>query len=603
EWQTKFVTTGETSHTYKAKDLMNMIAESTYICGDPGLQFDTISNKWHTCKNSGRINASNPCSEYFFLDDTACNLASINLMKYLNEDSSFDLQGYLHTIDTSILAQEIFVGNASYPTKVIENNSHIYRTLGLGYANLGAILMAKGYAYDSDNGRDYASVLTSIMTGEAYNMSSRIAQYHQPFSGFAANKEPMLEVIKMHKDASEKINNRNIDSELYSASINVWKEAYHRGEEYGYRNAQVSVLAPTGTIAFLMDCDTTGIEPDIALVKYKKLVGGGYLKIVNNTVPLALANIGYDDRQVDDIVKYIDENETIEGSSLKSEHLNVFDCAFRALNGTRSIHYMGHIKMMSAVQPFISGAISKTVNMPNESTVEEIYNAYIEAWKMGIKAVAIYRDGCKRSQPLNTSKTEDKKVETTVYKPYRRKLPDERQSITHKFSIAGHEGYITVGMYEDKTPGEVFITMSKEGSTISGLMDSFATSVSLAFQYGVPLKVLIDKFAHSRFEPSGFTQNKNIPYAKSIMDYIFRWLALKFDNEHHVNNSEIIDATVIENKKQQLQVSNEKRIESHEKVSFMTQEDSPPCTYCGSIMVRNGSCYKCINCGGTSGCS
>jgi ribonucleoside-diphosphate reductase alpha chain len=627
KWTTKYVTTGEDDGTHNARDMMQLIADSTHICGDPGLQYDSTINKWHTCKNSGRINASNPCSEYVFLDDTACNLASINLMKYLNKDGTFDIKGYIHTIDTSILAQEIFVGNASYPTKSIEANSHVYRTLGLGYANLGAVLMSKGLPYDSDKGRDYASALTSIMTGEAYNMSARIAEKQGAFSGFAANREPMLEVIDMHREASEKINRSDIiEKDLYETSLRVWREAFEKGKQHGYRNAQVSVLAPTGTIAFLMDCDTTGIEPDIALVKYKKLVGGGFLKIVNNTVPQALRNLGYSNQQTDEIVSYIDENETIEGApALKEEHLPVFDCAFRALNGTRSIHYMGHVRMMAAVQPFISGAISKTVNMPTEATVEEIYNTYLEAWKLGIKAVAIYRDGCKRTQPLNTSKSTPK-ADTATAKIYRKKLPDERASVTHKFSIAGHEGYITVGMYEDGNPGEVFITMAKEGSTISGLMDSFATSISLALQYGVPLKVLIDKFAHSRFEPSGFTQNKNIPFAKSIMDYIFRWMALKFDGtsvgpsaemspahapapvqakvkEVHAPASVTVTVTKTETKSNGNGKSKQYTLEGLEKVSFLPHEDSPPCMYCGSIMVRNGSCYKCINCGGTSGCS
>lgn len=632
KWTTKYVNTNEDADTYNARDLMKMIAESTHVCGDPGLQYDSTINKWHTCKNSGRINASNPCSEYVFLDDTACNLASINLMKYLSKDGNFDIKGYIHTIDISILAQEIFVGNASYPTKAIEKNSEIYRTLGLGYANLGALLMAEGLPYDSEKGRNYAAVLTSIMTGEAYNMSSKIAEKKGTFEGFELNKEPMLEVIEMHKNASEKINSESVSTSLYQASMGVWQEAYKNGKKHGFRNAQVTVLAPTGTIAFLMDCDTTGIEPDIALVKYKKLVGGGFLKIVNNTVPLALKNLGYKDDEIDQIIKYIDENETIEGApNLKQSHLPVFDCAFRPLNGTRSIQYMGHVRMMSAVQPFISGAISKTVNMPSDATVEEIYNTYIEAWKLGLKAVAIYRDGCKRTQPLNTSKNTSK-TESATIKPYRRKLPDERKSLTHKFSIAGHEGYITVGMYEDGTLGEVFITMAKEGSTISGLMDSLATSISLALQYGVPLKVLIDKFAHTRFEPSGFTQNKNIPFAKSIMDYIFRWIAIKFDenpsnqddtsataNKATVKTREVpetqqaqaVQTETITETKTKVQTkgngSSSKgknySLQGLEKVSFLPHEDSPPCMYCGSIMVRNGSCYKCINCGGTSGCS
>jgi ribonucleoside-diphosphate reductase alpha chain len=612
DWETKAITTGETLDTYKASELMKMIATATHVCGDPGLQYDSTINKWHTSKNSGKINASNPCSEYLYLDDTACNLASINLLKYLNEDGSFQIPAYVHTINTSILAQEIFVSNASYPTPAIAENSERYRTLGLGYANLGAVLMAKGLPYDSDSGRSYAATLTSIMTGQAYNMSAKIAEKKGSFDGYAVNKEAMLEVIQMHKEASTKIPTNYVDADLYAESLKVWEEAYTNGKKYGYRNAQVSVLAPTGTIAFLMDCDTTGIEPDIALIKYKKLVGGGFLKIVNNTVPLALKNLGYSSLEVDEIIKYIDENETIEGAPiLKEEDLAVFDCAFRALNGSRSIHYMGHVKMMSAVQPFISGAISKTVNMPTDATVEEIYNTYIEAWKLGVKAVAIYRDGCKRTQPLNTSKDADKKVEkqNTTVKPYRRKLPDERKSITHKFSIAGHEGYITVGMYEDGTPGEVFITMSKEGSSISGLMDSFATSVSLALQYGVPVQVLISKFIHTRFEPSGFTHNKNIPFAKSIMDYIFRWLEMKFPNNVEENfvaeeaKAEVVEAPKKVEVKSNGSENKKLNVSSLEKVSFLPQEDSPPCASCGSIMVRNGSCYKCINCGGTSGCS
>lgn len=617
-WTTKHVSTGADGDTYKARDLMKMIAQGTHVCGDPGLQYDSTINKWHTCKKSGKINASNPCSEFVFLDNTACNLASINLMKYLKTDGSFDVDGYKHTIDISILSQEIFVSNSSYPTPAIAKNSEMFRPLGLGYANLGSLLMAKGFPYDSDKGRNYASVLTSIMTGEAYFTSSLIAQKHGAFSDYEFNKESMLEVIKMHKEASEKINPDDLEENLYLESLNVWENAYESGKEFGYRNAQVTVLAPTGTIAFLMDCDTTGIEPDIALIKYKKLVGGGFLKMVNNTVPMALQNLGYDESEISEIIKYIDENETIEGApALKDEDLSVFDCAFRALNGTRSIHYKGHLKMMAAAQPFLSGAISKTVNMPNEATVEEIFNTYIEAWKMGIKAVAIYRDGSKRIQPLNTSKDKAKKTETIVeIKPYRRKLPDERASITHKFSIAGHEGYITVGMYEDGTAGEIFISMSKEGSTISGLMDSFATSVSLALQYGVPLHILISKFAHSRFEPSGFTPNRNIPFAKSIMDYIFRWLSLKFDTETNPDTPIYSDHTVKKASDFQKQVkttdnghkklSSESKQESVapvKKVAFLPQEDSPPCISCGSIMVRNGSCYKCLNCGSTSGCS
>jgi len=613
DWETKEVLTKEVAEAYKAQDIMKMISEATHLCGDPGLQYDTTINKWHTCKNSGKINASNPCSEYMFLDDTACNLASINLLKYLNDDASFNLEAYLHTIDISILAQEIFVDSSSYPTPAIEKNSHTYRTLGLGYANLGALLMTNGYPYDSDVGRAYAAVLTSIMTGQAYKMSSRIAELKGAFEAFEINKESMLDVIEMHREEAERIKNNLVDKTLYSKSLKIWKEVLENGEKFGFRNAQVTVLAPTGTIAFLMDCDTTGIEPDIALVKYKKLVGGGFLKLVNGAVPQALTNLRYSQDEIDDIIKHIETEETIENAPhLRNEHLPVFDCAFKPLKGTRSIHYMGHVRMMAEVQAFISGAISKTVNMPNETTVEEIYNTYIEAWTLGLKAIAIYRDGCKRIQPLNTSKdskdTKTKeKSEEVVGKAYRRRLPAERQSITHKFKVGGHEGYITVGMYEDGMAGEVFITMSKEGSTISGLMDSFATSVSLALQYGVPLEVLVGKFSHMRFEPSGFTQNKQIPMAKSIMDYIFRWLSLKFLKEEDAedqsiyetvnkntnnNNAPIASNLISENESSKLQ-----------NLSFLPQEDSPPCSICGSITVRNGSCYKCPNCGSTTGCS
>ncbi|TMB64315.1 MAG: vitamin B12-dependent ribonucleotide reductase, partial [Deltaproteobacteria bacterium] len=531
EWKTRYVRTGEVFETYKARDLLRMIAESTYFCGDPGMQYDTTINDWHTCSNTARINASNPCSEYMHLDNSACNLASLNLLKYLRDDGVFDTESFRRAVDIIILAQDILVDNSSYPTAEITANAHAFRELGLGYANLGALLMSLGLPYDSDAGRAYAAAVTALMSGEGYLQSTRVAEATAAFAGFEVNRQPMLRVLNKHRSHAYKISSSHVPLDLLTAAREAWDQTCGEAEKYGVKNSQISVLAPTGTIAFMMDCDTTGVEPDIALVKYKKLVGGGLLKIVNNTVPRALKRLGYDVKQIQEIVEYIDEHETIEGAPhIKDEDLAVFDCAFKPANGSRSIHYMGHVKMMGAVQPFISGAISKTINMPTDVTVDEIMQAYTESWKLGLKAVAVYRDGSKRTQPLNTSKEEKKAAaaEAKETRPFRRKLPDERRSITHKFDIAGHEGYITAGMYEDAQPGEIFITMSKEGSTISGLMDSFATAISMALQYGVPLRVLVDKFSHMRFEPSGFTKNPDIPIAKSIMDYIFRWLASKF---------------------------------------------------------------------------
>ena len=533
-WSTRAVVSGLVMDTYKARDLMRLISEGTYVCGDPGMQFDTTVNEWHPCPNTARINASNPCSEYMFLDDSACNLSSINLMKFVRPDGELDVVAYRAAIRTLITAQEILVDNASYPTPAIAKNSHAYRPLGLGYANLGALLMSRGLPYDSDAGRDYAGWLTAIMTGEAFAQSARISRDHGgPFDGYEMNREPFLRVMNKHRDAVKGITQKNVPTELYNASKQAWDDAVTLGEDYGYRNAQATVLAPTGTIGFMMDCDTTGVEPDIALVKYKKLVGGGLMKIVNQTVPMALAKLGYTEQQIKAIIEYIDQNETIEGApELKEEHLPVFDCAFKAQKGERSIHYMGHIKMMGATQPFISGAISKTVNVPKEATVEEIMEAYIQSWKMGAKAISIYRDGSKRTQPLNTGKdkvaAEVEKVVASMGQPVRRRLPDERQAVTHKFDIAGHEGYITVGLFEDGTPGELFLVMAKEGSTISGFADAFAQAISYALQFGVPLQVLVDKFSHARFEPSGMTKNPDIRFAKSIVDYIFRWMATKF---------------------------------------------------------------------------
>jgi len=606
EWTTKNVRDGKPAGAYKARDLMHEIADSAWISGDPGMQFHTTVNNWHTSPNTAPINASNPCSEYMFLDDSACNLASLNLMKFREGDGSFDVDSFLHAVEIVITAQEIIVGNAGYPTKAIEKNSFAFRPLGIGYANLGALLMSLGVPYDSDAGRAYAGAVTALMTGEGYRQSALIAKTIGPFEGYEVNRDPMLGVIRKHRAHVDRIESELIPACLVESARKVWDDALTIGGEYGYRNSQISVLAPTGTIGFMMDCDTTGVEPDIALVKYKKLVGGGYLKIVNNTVPLALRTLGYSDSQIDEIVKYIDANGTIEGApNLKEKHLPVFDCAFKAVSGSRSIHYMGHIKMMSAVQPFLSGAISKTVNLPADATVEDIDQAYIEAWKLGLKAIAVYRDGSKRTQPLSTKKDEGKAAvpsQKDAARVSRRRLPDERNAVTHKFSISGHEGYITVGLYEDGTPGEIFITMSKEGSTISGLMDGFATAISLALQYGVPLKVLVDKFSHMRFEPSGFTNSKEVPIAKSVLDYIFRWMGLKFLPREEQPASVVMDSIVAESKTEQRNEFNIS-LEQTEKKVFQEQSDAPPCHECGSIMIRSGSCYKCLNCGSTSGCS
>jgi len=559
-----------------------------------------------------------------FLDDSACNLASLNLMRFYSDANGFDVEAYRAALRVVITSQEIIVDNASYPTEAIERNSHAFRPLGIGYANLGALLMARGLPYDSDEGRDYAAAVTSILCGESYAQSARISEKLGPFAGYGLNEEPFLRVIDKHRRSAYRINTRALPADLADAATKVWDEAYVLGQQYGYRNAQISVLAPTGTIAFMMDCDTTGVEPDIALVKYKKLVGGGILKIVNQTVPVALKRLGYEQKQINEIVQYIDENDTIEGAPhLLESHLSVFDCAFKPAHGTRSIHYLGHLRMMGAVQPFISGAISKTINMPTNATIEEIEQAYYEAWRMGLKAVAVYRDGCKRSQPLSTAREKIAEALNVTPTAVRRKLPDERESITHKFSIGGHEGYITVGKYEDGTPGEIFITMAKEGSTISGLMDSFATMTSLALQHGVPLQLLVDKFTHMRFEPSGFTKNPEIPMAKSIMDYIFKWLAIKFLPRDEQESAGVIkrdeptppptenvvpltrnDATFVQTLAPIVlppKDADAPNIKLASPIRF--QQDAPSCSDCGSIMVRNGACYKCLNCGSTSGCS
>ena len=512
------------------------MAEAAWVCGDPGIQYHDTINTWHTSANTAPINASNPCSEYMYLDDSACNLASLNLMKFVKDDGEFDTEAYKHAVRIVFTAQEIIVDNASYPTPKIGENSRDFRPIGLGYANLGALLMNRGLAYDSADGRAYAAAVTALMQSEAALQSGRISRDQGgAFAGYAVNREPYLKVMAQHRDAAYRIDRQLVPTELLDSVLTGWDEVVALGEKHGFRNGQLSVLAPTGTIAFMMDCDTTGVEPDIALIKYKRLVGGGYLKIVNQGVLNALRKLGYEARQAEEIVTYIDEHETIEGAPyLKDEHLPVFDCAFKPANGSRSIHYNGHLKMMEAVQPFISGAISKTVNMPEASTPEEIAQVYIDGWKMGLKAIAVYRDNSKRSQPLNMKKEGGTDAASatpatqTVYKPLRRRLPDERAAFTHKFGVGGHEGYLTVGLYEDGTPGEIFLKMAKEGSTISGLMDSFATAVSVALQYGVPLKDLVNKFSHIRFEPAGFTGNPEIPMAKSLVDYVFRYLASKF---------------------------------------------------------------------------
>lgn len=599
EWYTKRVRGGQMVDLFRARDMMKMIADAVHTCGDPGMQFDSTINKWHTCKNSGRINASNPCSEYMFLDDSACNLASINLLRFLNLDGTFDVEAFRHTVDMIVIAQELIVSNASYPREKIEKNSNLYRPLGLGYANLGAMLMACGLPYDSEKGRAFAAAITAIMTGQAYFTSSMISEKTGPFAEYEKNREPMLDVIRMHRRAVREMDSTIVPENVYKAAVEAWDMALEQGEKFGFRNAQVSVLAPTGTIGFMMDCDTTGIEPELALVKYKSLAGGGKIKLVNKTVTRALKALGYTESQIREIVEYTEKNGTIEGAPAISDgHLPVFDCAFKPAGGVRFIHYMGHIKMMAAVQSFLSGAISKTVNVPEEITPEEIMEIFLQSWKMGLKAIAIYRDNSKGQQILTTSINDSKRIETSSEEPQRMKLPLERKAITHKFSIAGHEGYLTVGMYENGMPGEIFIVMAKEGSTISGLMDAFATAVSLALQYGVPLDVLIKKFSYTRFEPSGFTGNREIGYATSIMDYIFRWLANKFLEQMPQEETISITKDQLEPKVVKTEDDNTEQTDL-----FKNQEDAPPCHSCGAIMIRSGSCYKCLNCGETSGCS
>ncbi len=677
-WATYAITTGEKIGEHSARKLMEIIGEGTRICGDPGLQYHSTINRWHTCPASGAINASNPCSEYMFIDDSACNLASLNLMKFRKEDGSFDIESFKKAVRLFIIAQEILVDNGSYPDKSITINSHLFRPLGLGYANLGSLVMSEALTYDSDQARAMASAISAIMTGAAYTASAEIASIKGPFEEFGKNRESMLKVISMHRQHAYDIPESYCPHYLRNAAKDAWDEVFDVGSKMGFRNAQVTVLAPTGTIGFMMDCDTTGIEPDIALVKYKLLAGGGMLKLVNKTVPMALERLGYNINDIKLICDYIDNNETIEGAEkFNPEHLPVFDCAFKPRNGKRHINYMAHIKMMAAVQPFISGAISKTINMPKESTTEDIIAAYMAGWKLGLKAVAIYRDGSKKLQPVSTKKHGQAQSKASVEipapaRPFRRRLPDTRQSITHKFSVAGHEGYLTVGLYEDGQPGELFITMAKEGSTVGGLMDVIGTCTSMALQYGVPLITLVDKFRHARFEPSGMTSNKDIPFAKSLIDYIFCWLGCQFipgyadknipnraaapraaESENVATVKELVEKTrdlaqkIVEAKavvqeKQDIAASTpvitrppvasqnisldladrigilvgsaitETSESLQSEVAALHQfneqfahfgDDAPACDVCGSITVRNGTCYKCFNCGNSMGCS
>src|SRR6184192_110067 len=614
EWETHAIVGGRTIDTYKARTLWREIAEAAWVCGDPGLQFDSTIQDWNVVPNTGRINATNPCSEFVFLDDTACNLLSLNLMKFQTEQGTFDVERFRHAVDVCFTGQEILVSSASYPTPSIGKNSEALRPLGLGYANIGALLISMGLAYDSDERRRFAGGITAIMTGRAFAQSARMAQVKGPFSEYAKNREPMLRVMEKHRAAAHQLTSSPESADVVNAARSTWDEAVKLGRAHGYRNAQATVLAPTGTIGLMMDCDTTGIEPDLALVKYKKLVGGGLLKIVNTTVPAALRKLGYDEIKVKEIVEFIDENDTIEGAPhLQDEHLKVFDCAFKPVKGSRSIAPMGHVRMMAAVQPFISGSMSKTVNLPTDATVEDVQQAYMESWKLGLKCIAIYRDGCKRSQPLSTSLDKEKKVVSPAaaeveYRAMRRKLPDERKALTHKFDIGGHEGYLTVGLYEDGTPGELFVTMAKEGSTISGLMDAFATQTSYALQFGVPLKFMVDKFSHMRFEPSGFTKNREIPIAKSIVDYIFRWMASHFlpvedQDEAGVIRRDETPAPIADPKPGTTEFKVIAAPSTVQKLTFVNTGDAPACADCGAITVRSGSCYKCMNCGATTGCS
>ena len=622
DWHLRMVRTGEIAETVKAKDLMRLIAEATWNCADPGIQFDSTINRWHTCPNTGRINGSNPCSEYMHLDDSACNLASLNLLGFF-DGNVFDMESFRKAVRILIIAQDIIVGFSSYPTEKIAENAKSYRQLGLGYANLGALMMNMGLAYDSDEARAYAGAITSIMNGEAYTVSAELAKSVGSFAGFEKNREPMMNVIRIHGIEAKKISQTFIPQKLWQEAQNVWARAYDAGRNYGIRNSQATVLAPTGTIAFMMDCTTTGIEPAFSLVAYKKMVGGGFLKISNTAVEPALRKLGYAETEIKAIMDYLLANDTIEGAPyLKDEHLAVFDCATNAAKGTRSIHYLGHIRMMGAAQQFISGAISKTVNLPESATIEDIMNTYLEAWKLGLKAIAIYRDNSKGAQPLNTSKTKDVFKENAEMKEapgeaQRKKMPADVKSLRHKFSIAGHEGYIHCGMYDDGKLGEVFIRVAKEGSTISGLMEAIGVMMSVALQSGVPVETIIRKFVHWRFEPAGFTTNQDIPIAKSILDYIGKYLAINFLSAedqasmgvypHGAEGSGDENGDTIKNEAPKLDEQPKipapiVKVASFDSKVFALQ-DAPFCR-CGNQMRRTGSCYACSSCGNSiGGCS
>ena len=606
DWQTKYRLSGEVADTYRAREVLSEIAKAAWESGDPGVQFDTVINDWHTCPVSGRINASNPCSEYMHLDDSACNLASINLLKFLNSDGSFNVREFKQAVRIFILAQDIIVDGSSYPTEKIGKNAHDFRELGLGFANLGALLMTKGFAYDSEEGRAWAGAISSLMGGEAYRYSAEIAGKMKPFEGYAVNREPMIGVIKKHARASQEINGNFLDDKnLFHEAKNVWNEALVLGEKQGFRNSQVTVIAPTGTISFMMDCSTTGIEPDFSLVKMKQLVGGGWMKIVNESVSQALLNLNYSPEEVKEISDWIKERGTVEGAPyIREEHLSVFDTAVKPKEGKRSISWQGHVKMVAAVQPFISGAISKTFNMSHETTKEEIEEAYLMAWKLGIKAFAVYRDGSKQSQPLQTEHSKSSK-KTHEKKNGRRRLPATRPSETHKFVIAGHDGYLTYSTYEDGTLAEIFIRMAKQGSTLAGLLDSFALAVSISLQYGVPLKVFVDKYVRSRFEPAGYTENPEIMVATSIVDYIARYLGLRFLPKEDLIELGLAQIDV-EGKKDEKYLA--EGIKENYIANLANNKSkngqiyaNSVCRNCGGMMIQSGSCHTCLECGATSG--
>jgi ribonucleoside-diphosphate reductase alpha chain len=617
DWKLKAVLTDETLQTVRARDLMGDIAQAAWECADPGMQFDTTINEWHTCPASGRINASNPCSEYMHLDNSACNLASLNLMKFVDDEGTFDVAAFRHAVEIVFTAQEIIVGNSDYPTEAIGRNAKAFRQLGLGYANLGALLMARGLPYDSDAGRAWAGAITALMTGWAYRTSARIAEVTGPFAGFAPNRDAMLRVVRKHRAAADEIDGEAIPEALLSAARQAWDEAIALGEQHGYRNSQATVLAPTGTIGLMMDCDTTGIEPDLALVKNKKLVGGGSMRIVNQTVPRALARLGYGPDQVEDVVAYIAENNSVaEAPHLRAEHLPVFDTSM----GDRTIQYMGHVRMMAAVQPFISGAISKTVNMPEHVTVEEVEQLFVESWRLGLKAVAIYRDNCKVAQPLSADKKAKAPEPAALAQPVRRRLPRSRPSITTKFEVGDAEGYITASSYPDNGIGEIFLKSSKQGSTLAGIMDAFSIAISIGLQYGVPLEAYVDKFINMKFEPSGMTNDEDIRFASSLVDYVFRRLAL---DHLPPEKREALGVRSIEERKVTAKAEAEgkgagapspvKPVEPQAVVPAQPGDvierpraqaaDAPLCYTCGSKMQPAGSCYVCPSCGSTSGCS